>query len=339
MRRHQVVLAVGVLAACASTAVADVIITLSARTASGQEVSGAVPAGTVVLVDVFASVDAENDPLPDIRLLAFDFDETDETLALSGFSWELDLPDGSDFYSIRDTLPAPSAVYIGLSRIDGRILDLSTTPTRVATLDVTVNGTGRLDAIGLGGPASNSAAQFNAGFETPVDFTRAAENLSGGGLVIEAAGAVVDSDADGVADENDAFPDDPDESVDLDGDAVGDNADTDDDADNTPDVTDEHPADTDNDGLDNQVDADDDGDNTLDDEDAAPLDPDVTDGGNDNSTGGNDNSGGADNGNDNENTGPKATGGLCAPGIVPMLLASGAWLSGAAAIRRRRRAG
>ncbi|GFO81854.1 MAG: hypothetical protein A49_14810 [Methyloceanibacter sp.] len=329
MRNHQLTLVVTALAALASTAAADVIITLSARTASGQEVSGPVAAGTVVFVDIFASVDVANDPLPDIRLLAFDFDETDETLVLSGFSWELDLPDGSDFYSIRDSLPAPSAVYIGLSRIDGRILDLSGTPTRVATLDVTVNGTGRLDVIGLGGAASDSAAQISANFETPVDFTRAAGNLSGGGLVIDAMGAAVDSDGDGVADESDAFPDDPNETTDLDGDQIGDNADTDDDADGVPDVTDATPNDTDNDGVDNAIDEDDDGDNTLDDQDADPLDPEVTVGGNDNTGGGNTNE------NDNENSGPRATGGLCAPGIVPMLLASGAWLSGAAAMRRR----
>ena len=44
-----------------------------------------------------------------------------------------------------------------------------------------------------------------------------------------------DSDGDGVPDEDDAFPNDPNESVDTDGDGIGNNADTDDDGDGMPD--------------------------------------------------------------------------------------------------------
>ncbi len=44
-----------------------------------------------------------------------------------------------------------------------------------------------------------------------------------------------DSDGDGVPDEDDAFPNDPNESVDTDGDGIGNNADTDDDDDGMPD--------------------------------------------------------------------------------------------------------
>ena len=51
---------------------------------------------------------------------------------------------------------------------------------------------------------------------------------------IEAKG-VVDSDGDGVPDDEDAFPNDPNESVDTDGDGIGNNADTDDDGDTMPD--------------------------------------------------------------------------------------------------------
>lgn len=46
-----------------------------------------------------------------------------------------------------------------------------------------------------------------------------------------------DSDGDGVSDLYDAFPGDPDETLDTDGDAIGDNADTDDDGDGKPDST------------------------------------------------------------------------------------------------------
>lgn len=52
---------------------------------------------------------------------------------------------------------------------------------------------------------------------------------------------VTDSDGDGVPDEDDAFPNDPSESVDTDGDGVGNNADTDDDNDGVADVNDDYP--------------------------------------------------------------------------------------------------
>ena len=50
-----------------------------------------------------------------------------------------------------------------------------------------------------------------------------------------------DSDRDGVGDLADAFPDDPFESVDTDGDAIGDNADSDDDGDGIDDLYDPEP--------------------------------------------------------------------------------------------------
>ncbi|MBX2838746.1 MAG: hypothetical protein KTR35_17945 [Gammaproteobacteria bacterium] len=82
-----------------------------------------------------------------------------------------------------------------------------------------------------------------------------------------------DSDGDGVVDAEDAFPNDPTESVDTDGDGIGNNADLDDDADGIPDTNDANPLDTDNDTLPNDQDDDDDDDGVLDVDDAFPLDP------------------------------------------------------------------
>jgi len=88
-----------------------------------------------------------------------------------------------------------------------------------------------------------------------------------------------DTDNDGVNDEEDAFPTDPDESVDTDGDGVGNNEDFDDDGDGVSDTEDAFPldstetVDTDGDGTGNNADTDDDGDGTPDTEDAFPLDP------------------------------------------------------------------
>ena len=55
----------------------------------------------------------------------------------------------------------------------------------------------------------------------------------------------MDDDNDGVPNANDAFPQDPDESVDTDGDGTGDNADTDDDNDGVSDIDDSCPLDLD----------------------------------------------------------------------------------------------
>ena len=56
----------------------------------------------------------------------------------------------------------------------------------------------------------------------------------------------MDDDNDGVLNADDAFPQDPDESVDTDGDGIGDNADTDDDNDGVSDADDACPLDADN---------------------------------------------------------------------------------------------
>ena len=78
-----------------------------------------------------------------------------------------------------------------------------------------------------------------------------------------------DDDNDGVADEEDAFPLDPTESVDSDNDGVGDNSDA------FPDDPNEW-ADNDDDGVGDNADDDDDNDGVTDDLDAFPFDPDET---------------------------------------------------------------
>ncbi|MDP5253560.1 MULTISPECIES: hypothetical protein [unclassified Vibrio] len=88
-----------------------------------------------------------------------------------------------------------------------------------------------------------------------------------------------DSDADGVVDVLDKFPDDATEWSDLDGDGTGDNSDTDIDGDGVENDQDAFPLnpvetiDTDDDGLGNNADSDDDGDGIADEQDGDPLDP------------------------------------------------------------------
>lgn len=87
-----------------------------------------------------------------------------------------------------------------------------------------------------------------------------------------------DSDGDGVFDEDDAFPNDPNEWLDTDGDGIGNNADPDDDNDGVLDEEDAFPLDssewldTDGDGIGNNADPDDDNDGVDDEDDAFPLD-------------------------------------------------------------------
>ena len=81
---------------------------------------------------------------------------------------------------------------------------------------------------------------------------------------------IIDSDADGVPNEQDAFPFDPNESIDTDQDGIGNNEDLDDDDDDYLDNNDAFPLDrtewmdTDNDGIGDNADEDDDNDLLLD---------------------------------------------------------------------------
>ncbi len=92
-------------------------------------------------------------------------------------------------------------------------------------------------------------------------------------------GSDSDDDNDGLVDDFDAFPLDPDETVDTDGDGTGDNADADDDNDGVLDGEDAFPldpdesVDTDGDGIGDNADLDDDNDGEPDQDDLYPLDP------------------------------------------------------------------
>jgi hypothetical protein len=89
-------------------------------------------------------------------------------------------------------------------------------------------------------------------------------------IVLDSGGTpLVDSDQDGVLDDEDAFPFDRQESADSDGDLVGDNAD------NCPLVANSDQLDTDGDTSGDLCDADDDGDGVEDILDVAPLNPEL----------------------------------------------------------------
>ena len=306
----------------------DVLVTLVARDAAGVEVTEPVPAGTTVVVDVLLAVDAQDDPLSDVRHIQFDFRASDATLTLGTFSWRL----GGNLYEpLTNTLPTPSATSFALESSEA-LLQLTQVPMRVATIDVTVNGTGVINAVGPTANDRTSLASIRAGFDMPREFSLFADNLRGGTLELEADDSnEIDSDGDGVPDSEDDFDDDPDETTDTDGDGVGNNADIDDDNDGVDDEEDAFPldetesvdsdgdgvgdnadafdddpaesVDTDLDGIGNNEDDDDDGDGVVDADDAFPLDP--------TETKDSDGDGVGDNAEENSNTGPRVTGSLC----------------------------
>ena len=117
----------------------------------------------------------------------------------------------------------------------------------------------------------------NTGGSTSIDFTM--------GVLVDLDGDTIpdihdtDDDGDGVSDEEDQFPKDPNEQTDTDGDGIGNNADTDDDGDEIEDEFDRFPvdpnehSDKDGDGVGDNNDTDDDNDGVDDVDDRFPADP------------------------------------------------------------------
>ena len=332
---------------------AAVVVSFDPRDASGTSISGAVPAGSTLFVDILLSTDeSESAAIEDVRSFQFSFSETTSGLLIEGITWLV-----GPVYGLQiNMLPTPFAGTL-LTSSSTQLLILDTVPVAVATVELVANATGTLDVMGNPADGIDFIAIVTAGFEAPIDFTEGNENLVGGslGISVSTGGGTdngngndngsgdVDSDGDGVPDDQDAFPDDPDETVDSDGDGIGDNADQDDDNDGTIDAADDFPfdpdettdtdgdgvgdnadafpddptetSDADGDGVGDNADPDDDNDGTPDDEDAFPLDPTETQDEDGNGIGDN-----ADAAGDNSNTGPVAGGTVCGFGMIGSFL-------------------
>lgn len=271
---------------------ADLIVTLEPFTTGGQPVSGPVAPGTKVIVDILLEVSAPDAPLPDLRLVQFDFGNTGAGIQLDSLEWAVD----PNVYSAIGQLPNTSVVTLFMTS-SPLLLTLTEEPFKIADVEVTVLASGTLDVIDTSNSDPSFGGDIRAGFPADRIFHRSEGNLLGGTLdftVTTNGGGnnggppPADTDGDGVVDDVDHFPDDPDETTDTDDNGVGDNADPDDD-----------------------------GDGVLDDDDADPLDPNV---GGENSNGnanGNDNSN--SNGNSNDNGGGGSGGGApraCGAGVL-----------------------
>lgn len=264
---------------------ADVIITLEAFGSNGQPISGAVAPGTDVVVDILLSADGEHDPVPDVRLIQFDFDATGSGIQLVSFTWTVD----ANGYSFQDPdLPLTNVTSIYMGSAPG-LLALTANPVKVASVEITIDGSGTLDLVNPTNTDPNYGADVRAGFglsEPQEQFTFMAGNLQGGSLAFSVTGnngggdgggidgtpQPNDQDGDGVPDDVDAFPDDPGEDTDTDSNGVGDNEDPGDDGDAVPDDPNE-TTDSDGDGIGNNADTDDDNDGIPNEDDDFPLDP------------------------------------------------------------------
>ena len=330
---------------------AAVVVSFDPKDAGGSSISGDVSPGSTVLVDVLLSADeTEFVPIEDVRSIQFSFSETTSGLSIEGITWLV-----GPVYGLQDnTLPTPFAGTL-LSASSTQLVILDTVPVAVATIELIANATGTLDVFGDPDAGPDFVAVVTVGFDTPIEFSELNDNLVGGSLGIGVSGGGgtdngndngstdVDSDGDGVPDDEDAFPNDPDETTDSDGDGIGDNADLDDDGDGVADDQDDFPldptettdtdgdgvgdntdtfpedpletADADGDGVGDNADLDDDNDGTPDDEDAFPLDPTETLDEDGNGIGDN-----ADAAGNDSNTGPVAGGTVCGFGLIGSFL-------------------
>jgi|GEM_PF-2533409 len=150
-------------------------------------------------------------------------------------------------------------------------------PETTAELEAAASGT---DSTFLA-----NATTINTKIKAELDAAESDSTIDLDTIVFNQLGnADIDTDGDGVADQDDLFPNNDQEWSNFDADdepvdaKVGDNEDLDDDNDNVPDLQDEMPfdptesKDSDNDGLGDNTDEDDDNDSVLDDVDAFPFD-------------------------------------------------------------------
>ncbi len=174
-----------VLAFAGSPSSADMIVTLTPRDETGEEVTGPVAPGERLSVDILLSVDGVDDPLSDIFQVQFDFTSTSATIGVVSFAWSTDL----DVYEFRTpTLPVPAALTLCLTCPASvcqncvTLLTLTNVPRRVATVDVIVTDAGTLNVVGGTGIGQVTQARIDSGFESLKMFWLSAGNLIGGTL-------------------------------------------------------------------------------------------------------------------------------------------------------------
>ena len=188
--------------------------------------------------------------------------------------------------------PQPHRLFV----YSGRNINLHSESEVAGFLYATADGIVQFRAHVFGALSGRNITLHSAGLATFFPNALANADLDGvcqNGTVADIDGDGIpdaedpDRDGDGVNNENDAFPDDPNETSDLDGDGIGDNADTDRDGDGfsndvetqvgtDPNDANSVPADIDGDFIPDAIDDDRDGDGVNNENDAFPDDPNET---------------------------------------------------------------
>ena len=239
---------------------ADMILTLEPKDMNLNPISGGVPPGTRILVDVLISVDAEDDTGLVITSFDLTFDASSETIVVDSFSFLADMSAYAFQLSNVDAIGAFS-----FQCAAANCIELTQQPSPLGRAVVIVNGAGVLNAAGFIGIGGGRQTVFEAidttGATASVTFWLSGDNLQGGTLDLSVTDGTTppptgpapgggsipdvldpDDDGDGAPGVEDVFPLDPDETIDSVGDGVGD---VDDDAPLDPTVTVMDPAETD----------------------------------------------------------------------------------------------
>lgn len=169
-------LTAGVFGAAAG---ADLILTLEPKDLELNPISGSVPAGTRILVDVLISVDAQDEAGLVINVFDLTFDASSETIVVDSFSFLADL---SAYLFQSSDLSAIGA--FSFQCATANCIELTQQPTALGRAVVTVNGPGELNAAGSTGIGGGRLTSFVAidptGVASSVTFWLEGENLQGG---------------------------------------------------------------------------------------------------------------------------------------------------------------
>jgi len=164
----------------------NIVITMatSLDEAGNNPVSGPVDPGTQIFIRVKLAVDANDDPLQNVRQIQFDLTQTGAGLNVTAFDWRLNEAGIDDqLYELEEEPPDNvRANYGAQQRVEGNILDLTQTPATVALITATVNAAGSLDLLGPEGVVNpDDGIRIQSGFGNELtDFNRQKGNIDGG---------------------------------------------------------------------------------------------------------------------------------------------------------------
>jgi hypothetical protein len=136
--------------------------------------------GQTFSVDV--SVATDGDPVPNIRLLQLDTSLT-SGVQIDAINWDfVNLSDSSLYFQFLAG-NVQTATYISPAPVPGFVVDLTSTPQKVAQIDVTFLGDGSLNLLGAANPPnSNESIRFQSGFNMITEFAQEKSNVTGGTL-------------------------------------------------------------------------------------------------------------------------------------------------------------